>query len=536
MKRTLPLDRKILRMKNIKQITAYLMLTAVLVSLFSCKKDFNEVNTDPIGRSSTTSNQLLAPALVSILNANMVRNRNVNNELMQVTVDLGDNEGKVFRYDIRRNLADYTWNTWYLQLTNLKNIGEIASQPESLNKSYQAISLITEAWVYQLLTDVYGDIPYSQANLGKDGVLEPIFDQQKDIYLDLFKKLELANTLLKDQQSIIPTGDPVFQGDVAKWRRLGNSMYLRLLLRVSGKAEISAQVIGKIKEMIDSNSSNYPIMLDNSHTAKILWNGTNSSTAVYSSPFMISVRAVDFRTPAISTFFMSNLTNWADPRINQSLGKNNVNRWGIAPGPNGFVGVESGYASGSGVVKQAYFYSDATTNNPTTLQTDPFTGIIMNVAEVDFILAEAAAKGWINGTGESYYYKGIASAINYWMPTLYINPNDPLVINYATAADIDWDNNLPLNTTTRGTSSKMELIHLQKYYAMFLVDFQQWLEFRRTGHPFLNPGAGLENGGKMPTRLNYPLISQSTNSKNYKNAIAVQGADDFSTLVWWQKP
>lgn len=520
-------------MKNLK---IYTLLLVLGVSFLSCKKDFNAVNTDPIGKSSTTANQLLAPALVNVLNANMVRNRNFTSELMQVTVDIGDAEGKVFRYDVRRNLADYTWNTWYLELTNLKNIHTIASKAESSNKSYQAISMITEAWVFQLLTDVYGDVPYLQANQGKDGVLEPAFDKQKDIYLDLFRKLEEANTLLASGEAIVPTGDPVYQGDVSKWRRLCNSLYLRLLMRISGKAEVSATVIAKIKDMVDTNPAKYPIMQNNSHTAKILWNGTNSSTAVYSSPFMINVRAVDFRTPAICAFFIDNLWNWKDPRIVTSYGKNGISRLGIAPGSIGFAGVPSGYDAGSSIQRQAYFYSDATTNNPTTLQTDPYTGIIMNVAEVDFILAEAAAKGWINGTGETYYYKGIADAINYWLPTVWTNPADPAVKAYAVAADIDWNDALPLNSTTPGTGSKMELIQLQKYYALFLVDFQQWLEYRRTGHPFLPKGSGLANGGKMPARLNYPLISQSTNPTSYKNAVATQGADDINTLVWWQKP
>jgi len=522
-------------MKNIKNISGYTLLFVISISFFSCKKNFNEVNTDPIGKSTTTANQLLAPALVNVLSANMSRNRSFNNELMQVTVDINDGEGRIFRYDVRRNVADQTWNAWYPELTNLRNINTIASEAGSINKSYQAISKITEAWVFQLLTDVYGDVPYTQANQGKEGILEPIFDKQKDIYLDLFKKLEEANTLLSERAAIIATGDPVYQGDVTKWRRLGNSLYLRLLMRIAGKSEVSAQVIAKIKEMIDTNPAKYPIIQDNSQTAKILWNGTNSSTAVYSSPFM-SIRAVDFRTPAITKFFMDNLTTWADPRIDTKYGRNNIGRWGIAQGPGGYIGVPSGYAAGSSVVKQAYFYSDAQVTNGITLQTDAFTGIIMNAAEVDFILAEAAAKGWINTTGEAYYYKGIGDAINYWLPTLFTNPNDPLIKTYAVTADIDWDNTLPLDNVTAGTASKMELIHLQKYYAMFLVDFQQWFEYRRTGHPFIPKGNGLENGGRMPARLNYPLITQSTNPTGYKNAVAAQGTDDINTLVWWQKP
>lgn len=523
-------------MRTVNKITSYILLTAVSTLAFSCKKDFNEVNTDPIGKSSVAANQLLAPALVNVLSANMVRNRNFNNELMQVTVDISDAEGKVFRYDVRRTWADYTWNLWYPELTNFRDMYTIANKPESLNASYKGISLITQAWVFQLLTDVYGDVPYFDANKGKDGVLEPAFDKQKDIYLDLFNKLEEANKLLAEGKTIVASGDPVYQGDVSKWRRLGNSMYLRLLLRLAGKAEVSAQVISKIKEIADTNKANYPIMENNTHTAKILWNGTNSSTALYSSPFMINVRAVDFRTPAITEFFMNNLTTWNDPRLNKDYGKNGINRLGIASGPNGFVGVPSGYDAGTSYVKQSYFYSDATTNNPTTLQTDPYTGIIMNVAEVDFILAEAAAKGWITGTGEAYYMKGIADALNYWLPGRFMSSSDPALISYVNAADIDWNNNLPTDNAAAGSQSKMEMIHLQKYYALFLVDFQQWLEYRRTAHPFLPKGTGLANGGKMPVRLNYPLVTQSTNPTSYRNAVAAQGADDINTLVWWQKP
>lgn len=523
-------------MKTINKITSYILLLIIGVSAISCKKDFNEVNTDPIGKSKVTANQLLAPALVNVLSANMARNRNFNNELMQVTVDISDAEGKVFRYDLRRNLADYTWNAWYPELTNLRDIYTIANQPESLNASYKGISLITQAWVFQLLTDVYGDVPYSAANQGKEGVYEPAFDKQKDIYLDLFSKLEEANKLLTEGKGIVASGDPVYQGDVSKWRRLGNSLYLRLLLRVSGKAEVSAQVIAKIKEIADTNKGNYPIMENNSHTAKILWNGTNSSTAAYSSPFMINVRAVDFRTPAITSFFIDNLRNWADPRINPTLGKSGVNRFGIAPSPTtGYTGVPSGYDAGNSITKQAYFYSDAQ-NAGITLQTDPYTGIIMNVAEVDFILAEAAAKGWINGTGQAYYYKGIMDAINYWIPSASVDISNPAFLSYVTAADIAWDNALPLNSDAPGTASKMEFIHLQKYYALFLVDFQQWIEYRRTKHPFLPKGTGLANGGQMPSRLNYPLVTQSTNPTSYKDVVAAQGTDDINTLVWWQKP
>ena len=216
--------------KNRKNII-YILLATLSLSTFSCTKDFNEVNTDPLGKTTVAPEQLLAPTLVNIMRTNMLRNRNFNNELMQVTVEMSDAEGKVFRYDIRRTQADNTWNNWYVSLTDIKDIYTIAGKPESLNKSYQGISLIVQSWVYSLLTDSYGDIPYTEANDGRNN-LQPKFDRQKDIYMDLFKKLEEANELLKTCTPISDQSDPVYKCDISKWRKLGNSLYLRLLLRI----------------------------------------------------------------------------------------------------------------------------------------------------------------------------------------------------------------------------------------------------------------------------------------------------------------
>lgn len=526
-------------MKKNNNIIRYAFLLSIGMTFISCKKDFDKINTDPIGVPSVTADKLLAPTLTNVLSANLIRNRSINNELMQVSVSTVDEvvEGRIYRYDIRRALSDAMWNSWYSELTNIKDINTIASDPASINTSYQGISRIAEAWTMQLLTDTYGDVPYTEANQGKFGLLEPAFDRQKDIYASLLTKLEEANTLLTANQAIVAESDPIYNGDISKWRRFGNSMYLRLLLRISGKAEASAQAIAKIKEIVDTNPGKYPIMEDNTHTAKILWNGTNSSTALYSSPFMVSVRPADFRTPAIVDFFINNLTTWADPRLDPAYGRNNINRWGIAAGAAGYVGIPSAYPIGSGApTKQAYFYSDAQSGSPLSLQTDPYTGVIMTVAEVDFILAEAAARGWINGTGDTYYYKGIADGINYWIPALYNAGDNAAVRNYALKGDFNWNNALPLDNKAVGSNSKLELIHLQKYYSLFLVDFQQWFEYRRTGHPLLPKGSSLLNGGKMPVRLYYPILAQSTNPTNYKNVLAAQGPDDVNTLMWWQKP
>lgn len=494
--------------------------------LSSCTKDFQEINTDPNRIPKALPEQLLAPALVNTLTYNLIRNRNFNNELMQVSVDMSDADGRVFRYEPRVTLSDYMYNGLYSELTNFKDIYMIASDTTggNYNESYMGISLILQSWVYSILTDTYGDIPYFQSNTAKDSLnFEPAFDRQKDIYLDIFKRLEEANILLQKRTAIKAGADPIYAGNIYKWQKFGNSLYLRLLLRVSGKAEVADMAIAKIKEIVDLKWDEYPIIANNVESAILKWTGV----APYTSP-LVGVREQDFRQPGVASFFIDNLVNWNDPRIDLTYGSGSptkTNRFGIALYQGGYAGVPSGYAPADNPVRKSYFYSMTNNNNTgPSLQTEPLSGNILNYAEVNFILAEAAAKNWIKGSAEEYYKNGVQNSITLWIPTWTVPIND-----YLKAADLQWDNNASLE-------EKMEQIHLQKYYALFLTDYQQWFEYRRTGHPVLPKGSGLKNGGIMPARMSYPVYVQSTNPTNYKIAIANQGPDLITTQVWWQKP
>jgi hypothetical protein len=502
--------------KTINKIIGAVIMVSMLAS--SCTRNFEEINTDPNTNPNILPQQLLAPALVNTLGHNMTRNRNFNNELMQVTVNMTDGEGSVFRYDFRSNWSDQLYNGWYTQLTNFKDLYKLASEPINFNKSYMGISLICQAWIYSMLTDTYGDVPYSQSNLARDSVIyEPVFDKQKDIYLDLFKKLDTANVLLTTGTAISGGSDPVFGGNVSRWRKFGNSLYLRLLLRISGKAEVSAQCIAKIKEIVDTNPGGYPIMASNDESAILRWTGV----APYTSP-LLTIREQDFRAPAIASFFIDNLVAWNDPRIDiPTWGTNGINRWAIAPYQGQFAGVPSGYTPGSDPIKKSYYYSTTSTS---TLMNEPLAGMIMNYAELKFILAEAAVKGWISGSAETYYNDGVLNSIRQWLPAW----NVP-IMTYLLAADMEW---LPGATF----DEMMQKIHLQKYYAMYLTDLQQWFEYRRTGKPVLPQGPGLRNNGIMPARMPYPVYVQSANPTNYSAAVAAQGPDVISTQVWWQKP
>ncbi|TWR30269.1 SusD/RagB family nutrient-binding outer membrane lipoprotein [Mucilaginibacter pallidiroseus] len=476
---------------NIRIIYLVTLVSALCTT--SCTKDFKELSVNPNAVEKPLPQALLAQSITDIVATNMNRSQRIQNELMQVTVNMGDGDGKIFRYDVRKAEADYLYRNWYLELTNLNDV--YRGGVETASPTYQAIALICRSWVFSLLTDTYGDVPFTEANQGKDGLFTPKFDKQQDIYAGMFAQLEEANTLLKTGANVASSSDPLFGGNAAKWRKFGNSLYLRLLLRVSAKTELNTPA--KITEMIDTNPANYPVMASNDDSAILKWTGVSP----YVSPFA-TWRPADWYTPKLASFFVDNLNEWSDPRIG---------RWAtLADGE--YAGIPSGYQPGQAPPSKSTLL--------TSLQTEALLGNVMNYSELQFILAEAAAKGWTTKSAKTYYETGATNAISLW--------NLTVPTGYLGFQKVKWDDTYTLD-------QKMELIHKQKYYALFFTDLEQWFEYRRTGHPVLPTGPGFLNGGKMPARLSYPTYVQTSNTANYNAAVAAQGADDINTKVWWQK-
>jgi len=496
-------------MKNI--FVRYILLLLTGLTLFvSCKKGFSEMNTDPNRSTAALPEALLTPALWDVVTRNNNRALRLTNELMQVHVTTSDGD-EIHRYVVRPNESDYMWTNWYLQLTNFK---DMYNQAEALNNNtYMAMGLICEVYVTSLITDTFGDVPYSEATQGKEGIYQPKFDKQQDIYLDLFRKLEQANTLLSTPTALTEVQmavEPLFGKDInnantnktlastlttTAWRKFCNSLYLRLLLRVSARAE--ANSASKMAEIV-SNPTKYPIFSNNAESAIIKY----TTVVPYVSAFY-NYRVFDFSgNNGISVFFANNLNTWGDPR--------RANWMTLYEGA--YSGIPSGYSRGQ-VPERESAYNSA-------LMNDPMLGNIINYPEVQFILAEASAKGYIGGDAKTFYENGVNSAITIWGQTV--------PINYLTNPALAWNSGATLD-------AMMEKIHLQKYYTMFFTDFQQWFEYRRTGHPNLPKGPGVENGGNMPSRLRYPVNVQSLNGANYSAAVAAFGPDDLNTKMWWNK-
>lgn len=477
-----------------------------ILLLGSCTKDFKELNTDPNSSEKALPDYLMARALRETVSNNMSRTRTLTNELMQVTVNTLVETNRIFRYDIANSVSESPWNNWYLQLTNFKDMYSSAEEGyignEKMINSFKGISLICQSWVHSMITDTYGDVPYFDANKGgTSGIFTPKFDAQKEIYLDIFEKLEEANELLSKASNIAPTSDPIYKGNIANWRKFGNSLYLRLLLRTSNKEEVSALVLDKIREIVEVNKENYPMIASNEESAILRWTGA----APYASPF-VSLTDAQWKQPKAASFFVDGLLYYNDPCIDAYLMKSSGE----------YEGIPSGYMPGE--------TPDGRSTLATTLKSSPLTGNILNYGEVQFMMAELAARELIStsvGTAQSFFNAGVTARITLWGKTA------TAVSTYLANPNVAWDNALDIN-------EKMEKIHYQKYLSLLYTDVQSWAEYRRTGHPILPKGPGLFNDKIMPTRLYYPSSVQAANPNNYREAVARQGGDDLKTLTWWQ--
>lgn len=488
-------------MKHLKITLAAILTAGILFT--SCTKDFKEVNTNPNTLPETRPELLLESAIYSVRNANQTREHRLVHEMMQVHVTVV-NSDEIHRYIIRPSESDYMWNSWYLQLTNFKDAYENAKKLVTLpnqayNYSYMAMARIMETWVSSLLTDTYGNVPYTEANRGRtDNIFQPKFDDQKSIYDSMFVRLEEANTLLALNNAIpaaLTARDPLFAGDLAKWRRFGNSLYLRLLLRASDRPESNATA--KIQQMLQTSPATYPIMTSNAESAIIRFTTTTPFVSAFN-----TYRDYDFNGEnGLSEFFINTLNTWGDPRLT---------KWASTVA-SAYVGIPSGYLPGNQQERQSYYLP--------ALKNEPLTGNILSYAEVQFMLAEAAVKGYANAANaKTYYENGVTNAITNWGLTV--------PAGHLTKPSIIW-------VDAETTAQKMEKIITQKYFTFFFTDFQSWFEYRRTGYPNLPIGPGAQNNGKLPTRLVYPVSVQSLNRANYQAAVAAMGADDMLTRVWW---
>lgn len=475
-----------------------LLLLAMGGSLAGCTDGFEELNTDPTRIERISPGTLLNPIIYEVAAFNTARADAFTFDIMQVALPFPSVSGGVHRYVVSESAGNSTWNTYYRWLANIREMRAAAVTAQDPN--YEAVALTLNAWVYANLTDCFGDVPMTEASRAEEGLLYPVFDSQQQVYTLLLNDLEAANTLFDTARPMNYGTDILFDNNVASWRRFCNSLRMRLLLRVSKRPEMNTAT--RLAAMIN-DPTKYPVFTQNSESAILKITGVTPNISPWG-------RAIDFTTSrAAAEFFIDNLNTWADPRLAKF---NTQARTKDGRSTIGYKGIPSAY--GGSDAQFQYQPSNFNIALVTATVTAPVPSVLMSYAEVEFIKAEAAQRGYTSADARTHYERGVKAAIEQWgltVPATYFQ--NPAVAYNGTLARI----------------------MLQKYYALFFNDYQQWFEYRRTGLPVLPRGQDLQNNGVMPTRFKYPLIVQTNNGNNYRAAVQAMGADDVNTKVWWEK-
>lgn len=482
-----------------------IFLLPLLVAVSSCTKNFEEINTDPNNLVSVTPGSLLTPLMYNIGNYNTTRSYGFTWQLMQVGFPYPSTALGTHRYDITPTAGNGTWNNGYKWLTTIRQIE--ASADEFDQPIYKAVAATLDAFVTQILTDVFGDIPYTEAVKLDEGVSMPVFDSQKDIYVSLIEKLENANETYKKAEGSMTGNDFLYDNDLTKWRKFNNSLLLRILLRTSKKAEMDSYA--RIQAILN-DPSNYPIFENNSDAAILKISGLDPYE--YAWP-----RRQDYTlNETKAEFFTDLLVEAQDPRLPYFMSKAVKTNGDTI----GYKGIPAAHP-----MSQSFDYSPSIPNpelmSPRVVGTIVH-HLLMTYAEVEFIKSEVYQHFGENNKAEEAYKKGVFAGISHWQ--------------WADDPEFEMPSDTYFNNPKVKYDNTLERIIEQKYLALYMNDYQQWFEYRRTGFPKLPKTSEMLHDGVMPTRLPYHDKLSIFNPENYKAAVAkLDQGDNSQSKVWWEK-
>ncbi|MCY4254034.1 MAG: SusD/RagB family nutrient-binding outer membrane lipoprotein [Flavobacteriaceae bacterium] len=424
-----------------------------------------------------------------------------------------------------RNLGYATslWDRGYPQ--QVKEIEDIIHQltTEEDNGTNMGIARIWRAVIYGRMTDVYGDIPYSEAGKGfSEGILKPKYDPQSEIYASMLSEIEAGIAQLGEDQ--LGNADLIYGGDVSKWRKFGNSLMLRLAMRLT-KVDPSTAQAWAVKAINGGTFESNEDICYIEHTSGPEGVNRNGHGEVFTTDGNMRM----------SKFFIDLLKSTEDPRLPILAAREHDN----STSSDDLMGLPS--ATTNAVLKATFTELDAIETSGGPNVRDQFaepnrnviTGedapmVFQTYAETEFLKAEAAVRGWYSGDAEQHYKNGVRAAMQ-MLSMLYPNA--------AAISDAEVDAYLAANPFD--ASDAMNHIHTQYWIVTFLNEYEAFANWRRTGYPALQPFGGSDpypgnvTNGTIPRRLIYPGSEESTNPENYAEAISRQGPNEFTTRVWW---
>ncbi|AKD54247.1 SusD/RagB family nutrient-binding outer membrane lipoprotein [Spirosoma radiotolerans] len=502
-----------------------LTLVLSLSLLMGCDQGFDTVNTNKVDPTSLAAPMVLNKA---IINTNYLDGFGT---LGMLTYNFGIVQQIITPYGSSLSGANYdqvnssntplVWQNFYRNVLKqlVAVLDQTKSDPLQVN-TYQA-ARIWKAYVFMILTDTYGDIPYFEAGQGyTTEIITPKYDAQQDIYKDLLKELDEASAGLTTAQTPIVT-DILYGGDVAKWKKLGYSFMLRAAMRLTKVDPAMAETYVKkavAGGVLQSNADN----------------STLRHTAIYNNYIANHLQAREKTNFYLAAPFVDYLKANNDPRLPIFAVRYVGAKGGqeqVAPrassDPAVQIGMPMGYndVSINTVLAQNKVVSlwDFTQVNLTTVLKLDAPEYHLTYAQTQFLLAEAAVRGWVTGAPADYYAKGIRANLEQ-MASYGSTIPEASIKAYLDAHPLD-------------ATKALDQINTQYWVASFLDGTEAFANFRRSGFPALkkNPYPGSEVKGDFIRRMPYPDSEIVVNSGKLNEAITRQGPNTLDTRVWWDK-
>lgn len=554
-------------MRQSKYITIITMACALFFA--SCSDEYMEnMNTDPSKAATIDPNaQLTTAQLQTYGDLSMMEiYRNYHYAFTQQLMGCWNTTNYGGRHTLDNNEMSRIWTSFYTQ--SLKNIidAQYRTAEDAEKVNINSVLRIYRVYLMSIITDTYGDAPFSEAGLGfLEGKFNPKYDKQEDIYNAFFLELEDAVNKIDPTKDKV-TGDLIYAGDVTKWQQLANSLRLRFAMRISNVNPTKAQT-----EFENALAANGGVITDASSDALIKYmtiafsfgqeaysdyrgnslsqllfgnDPANNPSYLCSTFFNQLYNSGDPRTFKISRCYYDGLMSATSPDnrvdITQEMIEKGIDFSPRDPGSYSWEPWPTGYDSDickelavnnpSVTVTMAREVEPKLANN--FLKSDN-PGVVMTSAEVKFLMAEATVKKWNVGSvsAEDLYKQGVRAAMDF------------LTDNYGCTAttDAEFDAFIQGRGTFGHTDNqKLEAINTQAWILHFTNPAECWANVRRSGYPKLKSpaeygfGQYLTGGTEIPVRLCYPVLESSYNKKSYNEAIErMGGTDNWHSLLWW---
>ena len=507
--------------------TLYLILCLVSLSIISCDQEFEEINVDPT-TAAQIDLQYKFPAAILYIAGQRYESWRANLIYQSTMIQhIANTQGywNGDKYTYSAGYAEAFWTAQYPQ--GVKSVEDMKAQLEAAQDTTSAeyaMVRILRVFQYQRMTDLYGDVPYSEAGKAYiDGDLRPAYDAQEDIYADMLNELDESAELLGSGSSSLGNADILFGGDQSKWKKWAYSLMLRLGLRMTKVDPAAAQqwaeraIAGGVMQSND----------DIAYVVHEEGNGIvqNGNGEVFTAD----------GTPRMSKTFIDFLQG--DPRLTilaslpEDTGKVDANGNPIlrTDAERTDADVQKGLPNGldDNLLRQSTGETDTqaySEPNRLYITSEAAPMFFQTYAEVEFMLAESAVR-WGSGDGDAagHYNAGVEAAMKFlslYSPAATIS--DAQVATY-------------LQENPYDTANALEQINTQYWAATFLNEYEAYANWRRTGFPTLTPVnyPGNVTNGTIPRRLTYLSSEPLTNGDNYNAAVAAQGPDLLTTRMWW---